>query len=202
MARGFIRSFRLDDAKAVTQEWLAKQPDNSEAHLLHGSVLELREQFGEAIDSFRKALELDRERGEARLRLAVLLVQRGRGVEAQPHLEYLHRKQPDDPIVVHMMKAACKPGHPAREQHKLGRIQLYSTTFETYERNIRDQLGRMLGGAGFDPAKDIEGITVNRWAHGYAFTPNPLFDPDWKEEEKPWVIGRKPFGKISFFRCF
>ena len=38
---------------------------------------------------------------------------------------------------------------------------------------------------------------VNRWAHGYAFTPNTLFDPDWKEEEKPWVIGRKRFGNIA-----
>jgi len=34
-------------------------------------------------------------------------------------------------------------------------------------------------------------------AHGYAFTPNALFDPDWKEEEKPWVIGRKRFGSIA-----
>jgi spermidine dehydrogenase len=24
-----------------------------------------------------------------------------------------------------------------------------------------------------------------------------LFDPEWKEEDKPWVIGRKPFGKIA-----
>jgi spermidine dehydrogenase len=55
----------------------------------------------------------------------------------------------------------------------------------------------MLGSAGFDPAKDIQGITVNRWAHGYAFTPNSLFDPDWKEEEKPWVLGRQIFGKIA-----
>ena len=77
-----------------------------------------------------------------------------------------------------------------------GRAELLQTAFSKFERNIRDQLGRMLGGAGFDPAKDIEGITVNRWAHGYAFAPNPLFDPGWKEEEKPWVIGRKPFGKI------
>jgi spermidine dehydrogenase len=38
---------------------------------------------------------------------------------------------------------------------------------------------------------------VNRWAHGYAYTPNSLFDSDWKEEEKPWVIGRQPFGKIA-----
>ncbi len=71
------------------------------------------------------------------------------------------------------------------------------TPFSKFERNIRDQLNRMLGSAGFDPAKDIEGITVNRWAHGYAFTPNALFDPDWKEGEQPWVLGRQPFGKIA-----
>jgi spermidine dehydrogenase len=53
------------------------------------------------------------------------------------------------------------------------------------------------GELGFDPAKDIEGITLNRWAHGSAFTPNPLFDPDWKREEKLWLIGRQPFDKIA-----
>ena len=84
-----------------------------------------------------------------------------------------------------------------RDQYRAGRMELMGTPFSTFERNIRDQLARMLGGAGFDPARDIEGITVNRWAHGYAYTPNPLFDPDWKEEEKPWVIGRKPFGRIA-----
>jgi spermidine dehydrogenase len=84
-----------------------------------------------------------------------------------------------------------------RDQYRAGRVELMGTPFATFERNIRDQLARMLGGAGFDPARDIEGITVNRWAHGYAYTPNSLFDPDWKEEEKPWVIGRQPFGRIA-----
>jgi spermidine dehydrogenase len=88
--------------------------------------------------------------------------------------QYRFLGNPEEPAVLFMLRTPCKPGLPQREQ-----------------------LGRMLGGAGFDPAKDIEGITVNRWAHGYAFAPNPLFDPDWKEEEKPWVIGRKPFGKIA-----
>src|SRR6267143_634088 len=27
--------------------------------------------------------------------------------------------------------------------------------------------------------------------------PDALFDPDWKEEEKPWVLGRQPFGRIA-----
>jgi spermidine dehydrogenase len=107
-------------------------------------------------------------------------------------------KNPDEPIVVHMMKAACKPGHPAREQHMLGRIQLYSTTFETYERNIREQLARVVGPGGFDPARDIMEITVNRWPHGYAYEYNSLFDRFWLEgTEAPCQVARKPFGRLA-----
>ncbi len=111
--------------------------------------------------------------------------------------QYRFPSNPEEPIVLFMLRTPCKPGLPQRDQNRAGRAELLQTPFSQFERNIRDQLGRMLGGAGFDPGKDIEGITVNRWAHGYAFTPNPLFDPDWKEEEKPWVIGRKPFGRIT-----
>ena len=107
-------------------------------------------------------------------------------------------RRPDEPIVVHMMKAACKPGRPARDQHKLGRIQLYSTAFETYERNIREQLLRILGPGGFDPARDILEITVNRWPHGYAYEYNSLFDQFWLEGgETPCEVARKPFGRIA-----
>jgi len=107
-------------------------------------------------------------------------------------------KKPDEPIVVHMMKAACKPGHSAREQHKLGRIQLYTTTFETYERNIREQLSRMLGQGGFDPVRDILEITVNRWPHGYAYEYNSLFDDFWLNGgETPCQVARKPFGRLT-----
>jgi len=111
--------------------------------------------------------------------------------------QYRFPSNPEEPAVLFMLRTPCKPGLPQRVQNRAGRAELLQTPFSKFERNIRDQLGRMLGGAGFDPAKDIEGITVNRWAHGYAFAPNPLFDPDWKEEEKPWVIGRKPFGKMA-----
>jgi spermidine dehydrogenase len=110
---------------------------------------------------------------------------------------YEFPSKPEDPMVLFMLRTPCKPGLPMRDQFRMGRIELMDTPFSKFERNVRDQLGRMLGGAGFDPAQDIEGITVNRWAHGYAYTPNSLLDPDWKEEEKPWVIGRKPFGKIA-----
>jgi spermidine dehydrogenase len=100
-------------------------------------------------------------------------------------------------MVLFMIRTPCKPGLSQREQHRAGRAELLRTPFSIFERNIRDQLGRMLGSAGFDPARDIEGITVNRWAHGYAYSYNPLFDPEWKDEETPWVVGRKPFGRIT-----
>jgi spermidine dehydrogenase len=107
-------------------------------------------------------------------------------------------KKPDEPIVVHMMKAACKPGLPARDQHRLGRMQLYSTTFETFERNIREQLLRIFGPGGFDPARDILEITVNRWPHGYAYEYNSLFDQFWLDgTETPCQVARKPFGRLA-----
>jgi spermidine dehydrogenase len=111
--------------------------------------------------------------------------------------DYHFSSHPEEPMVLFMLRTPCKRGLSRRDQNRAGRFELMSTSFATFERNIREQLGTMLGTAGFDPARDIHGITVNRWAHGYAFFPDPLFDPDWTEEEKPWVIGRKPFGRIT-----
>lgn len=107
-------------------------------------------------------------------------------------------RKPEEPIVVHMMKTPCKPGRPSREQHTLGRIELFNTTFETMERNIREQLARTLGAGGFDPARDIAAITVNRWPHGYAYEYNSLWDSFWLEGgETPCEVARKPFGRIA-----
>jgi spermidine dehydrogenase len=111
--------------------------------------------------------------------------------------QYEFPSKPDDPMVLFMLRTPCKPGLPQRDQFRAGRAELMRTPFSTFERNIRDQLTRMLSPAGFDAARDIEGITVNRWAHGYAYGPDILFDPDWTEDEKPWVVGRKPFGRIA-----
>ena len=111
--------------------------------------------------------------------------------------DYKFPSKPDDPMVLFMLRTPCKPGLPMRDQFRAGRAELMRTPFSTFERNIRDQLGRMLGSADFDPARDIDGITVNRWAHGYAYGRNSLFDPDWPEGQQPWVLGRKPFGPIT-----
>lgn len=111
--------------------------------------------------------------------------------------KYQFPSKPEEPAVLFMLRTPCQPGLPVRDQNRAGRMELLQTPFAKFERNIRDQLGRMLGGAGFDPARDITGITVNRWAHGYAFTPFGLDLPDWKEGQQPWVIGRQPLGNIT-----
>src|SRR5271155_4571976 len=111
--------------------------------------------------------------------------------------EYRSPRSPDEPILVQMIRTPVQPGLPERDQHRAGHFDILSTSFATFEHNIRGQLGRILGPGGFNPARDVEGITVNRWAHGYAFSPNSLFDPDWPEDQKPWVIGRKRFGRIA-----
>jgi len=111
--------------------------------------------------------------------------------------EYKFPSHPQEPMVVFMVRTPCQPGLSEREQHRIGRVELYDVSFETLERNIRDQLARMLAGGGFDPGADIVGITVGRWAHGYAYGYNSLFDPDFAEGQQPHVIGRKPFGRIA-----
>ena len=111
---------------------------------------------------------------------------------------YQCARKPEEPIVVHLMKAACHPGLPARDQHRMGRMELFTTDFETMERNIRDQMARTLGPGGFDPARDITAITVNRWPHGYAYEYNSLFDKFWLEGGvTPCEIARTPWGRIA-----
>ncbi|MGA7909573.1 MAG: NAD(P)-binding protein [Candidatus Sulfotelmatobacter sp.] len=111
--------------------------------------------------------------------------------------DYRPSRSPDDPILVRMLRTPCQPGLSAREQQRAGHYELLATPFETFERNIRDQLARVLGTGGFDPARDIDAITVNRWPHGYAYEYNPLWDPDWPEGKRPCDIARKRFGRIT-----
>jgi spermidine dehydrogenase len=110
---------------------------------------------------------------------------------------YESPKRPDEPILVRLERTPCLPGLPERDQHRAGRGDLLSTTFATFERNIRDQFARVLSDGGFDPANDITAITVNRWPHGYAYEYNYLFDPEWPQGESPCEIGRKRFGRIA-----
>ncbi|MGB8012959.1 MAG: FAD/NAD(P)-binding protein [Terriglobales bacterium] len=112
--------------------------------------------------------------------------------------DYRYPRSPEESCLLHLMRTPCEPGLDCKDQYRAGRFELVNTKFETFERNVRDQLGRTLSAGGFDPARDIQAITVNRWPHGYAYEYNALFEPlDRPESERPCVIGRQPFGRIK-----
>lgn len=116
--------------------------------------------------------------------------------------DYQYAKSPDDPVILHLQHIPLEPGLPAVEQFRAGRRQLLETDFETFEENVRDQLGRMLGPGGFDPDRDIKGITVNRWSHGYAYTSHPetgeiAWYPERWGESQPWQQARQRIGNIA-----
>lgn len=118
--------------------------------------------------------------------------------------DYKFSGSPDEPIVLHLQHIPLEPGLQAVDQFRAGRQALLATSFETFERRIRDQLQRMLGPGGFDAARDIAAITVNRWPHGYAYASDPesgevVWWPEhWRGERKPWVDARQSIGNIHF----
>ena len=101
------------------------------------------------------------------------------------------------PAVIIMWRNPNKPGLPRREQNRIGRAVMLAETFDSIERETRAQLDRMLGAGGFDSRRDILGLTVNRWPHGYAYTYDSLGDPDLPEADRPHVRGRRMFGRIA-----
>ena len=111
---------------------------------------------------------------------------------------YRFSADPSQPICIHLFHTPTAPnqGLTMREQYRAGRARLYATSFADFEREIRDELGRMLGPAGFDFDRDIAAITVNRWPHGYAYTPTRLYD-DPAEQAKIEKLARQRVGRIT-----
>ncbi len=110
---------------------------------------------------------------------------------------YRFADKPGDPIILHLSKVMVEPGLSSREQALAGKRALMEITFEELEFSIRDMLDRALAGSGFDAARDIEGITVNRWAHGYAYEYMRPWDAFWPDGELPIVKARQPWGRIA-----
>ena len=120
--------------------------------------------------------------------------------------DYQYPQTFDEPVVFLMNHVPTRPyeGLTNREQHRKGRYDILKLSFQDYEDKIIDHLSAMFG-SDFKE-EDLAGITVNRWAHGYSYEYNSLFDnaffdgrmPDSIDNERyPHVIGRKPLGNIS-----
>jgi spermidine dehydrogenase len=112
--------------------------------------------------------------------------------------DYRFPMHPDQPILVHLVHVPWIEGAvpDLRAEWRNARRQLYARSFAEFEAHARDELTRVLGPGGFDAERDIAAITVNRWGHGYAYEPLPLFDQP--AAERDVRIGAAPFGRIHF----
>ena len=114
--------------------------------------------------------------------------------------DYRPQWRPGDACVMQSFASFNGPmpaGMSIADQMRAARAQMLAMPFEDYEREVRSVLASLLGPAGFDPARDILAITVNRWPHGYARDHTDLEDADWNAEPRPEVVGRRPFGNIA-----
>ena len=115
---------------------------------------------------------------------------------------YKRSASPEEPTVLTMLRVFETPGVPVKDQYRVARNEMYATDFETYEFNVRDQLTRMLGPYGFDARRDIAGITLNRWGHGYSYMYSSVFDEFLdRGEQPPHERARMPYGNIAIANC-
>jgi spermidine dehydrogenase len=114
--------------------------------------------------------------------------------------DYRPAWRPEDPCVMQAFAgfiAEQAEGVSVADQHRIARTRMLTMQFEDFEREVRRVLNATLGAGGFDAARDILAITVNRWPHGYARDHLDLEDAAWNVEPRPEVVGRKRFGSIA-----
>ena len=112
--------------------------------------------------------------------------------------DYQFNKSPNDSMILHMCHSHHSPDIQGPDQWKEGRRVLLSTPFSVFEDHIKNHLDQALKKAGFDADRDISAITVNRWPHGYSYSNDLIWEPEWpNDESKPWVIGSRQYGRIS-----
>ena len=113
---------------------------------------------------------------------------------------YNFTQNPNQPTILHGTYVPTDPdkGLSAKEQAINGRRQLYEISFAQFEHDIIEQMQGSLKGGGFDAERDIAGITVNRWPHGYAWEYNDYSDPaEYNPYNGPHIKGRARIGRIS-----
>ncbi|MBT3428585.1 MAG: NAD(P)/FAD-dependent oxidoreductase [Gammaproteobacteria bacterium] len=113
---------------------------------------------------------------------------------------YDYTQKASEPTIVHANYVPTVPdkGLSQREQNEQGRRILYELTFDDFERDIVAVMSAALADGGFDAQRDIAGITVNRWPHGYAYEYNELYDPHhWTSENGPHQLAAARIGRIS-----
>lgn len=107
-------------------------------------------------------------------------------------------QHPSEPMLLHFSKVVVPgDGRSPREQAAAGRGLLMQWPFERFEAEIRRVLTAVLAPHGFDADRDLEAITVNRWAHGYAYEYARPWDPHWPRGPLPHERARRGWGRVA-----
>src|SRR5690606_21140539 len=110
---------------------------------------------------------------------------------------YEHPEDPSEPIIIQMISAPSPGDMSLRQGAVHARHELLRRPFESFERSIRQTLNRALGDGGFDAARDIEAITVNRWGPASAREYTRRWDSFWPNGPTPAEAARKRLGRIT-----
>ena len=108
VTQGYLRQYRLPQARACLERWLRLRPDNPQALCVQGQVyFNLEHAVNAAADSYRRAVRLDPAHEEARVGLALALLELKDFEGAAEQLEYMRHAQPDN-LRVRVGLAECR----------------------------------------------------------------------------------------------
>lgn len=104
---------------------------------------------------------------------------------------------PAKPTVLTFYVPYLTPGLPLQAQTVVGRNQLFAASYRDIEIQVRKQMQRLFGMAGFDAKRDLAAIILNRWGHAYiAPQPGFYFGKDGAPPPREAILAG--YGRIAF----
>jgi tetratricopeptide (TPR) repeat protein len=123
LIEGYLRTYRIGPALAGVEDLLKRQPEDTQALFLQGCIWLQIERSQTARSCFLRVLELDPERDDARWRLAQCLLKLRLYEEADPYLEHLHRRYPQNAeMTVELASARFMQGRVSQAQELLDAV--------------------------------------------------------------------------------
>ena len=113
---------------------------------------------------------------------------------------YKFPRRPTDPMPLHLVHVPLEPGHghDMRTQARIGRGKLLGTTLRRLRASHPPAISiACWARAASTAGRDILAITVNRWSHGYSYTPSSLYD-DVEDMQGRSPRARAKLGNIAF----
>jgi tetratricopeptide (TPR) repeat protein len=96
LIQGFLKNHQLAKAYACAEMWLDREPDNPQAFYWRAMAQKDSLNFKPAMDDLQRAIEVDPDYREARLRLGELLLEQERPDEAVEQYEWLYARESEN----------------------------------------------------------------------------------------------------------